>query len=60
LTEDRWSAAWSVLGHAARQGKADIAAVAAKKLAASRQPDFFIPIKELQEFVPLLQQGGLM
>ncbi len=60
LTEERWSAAWSVLAQAANQGRKDIAAVAAKNLAASRKPDLPLPVKELQEFVPLLQQGGLM
>jgi len=37
-----------------------VAAVAAKKLAAARKPDLPLPTKELREFVPLLQKGGLM
>lgn len=60
LTEERWSAAWCVLAHAAKQGKKDIAAVAAKKLAAARKPELPLPLKELREFGPLLQKGGLM
>jgi hypothetical protein len=60
LTEERWSAAWSILAKASEQGKKDIAAVAAKKLAAARKPELPLPLKELQEFVPLLQKGGLM
>lgn len=60
LSEERWSAAWCVLAQAAEQGKKDIAAVAAKKLAAARKPELALPLKELQEFAPLLQKGGLM
>ncbi len=60
LTEERWAAAWCVLAQAAQQGRKDIAAVAAKKLAAARKPNMTLPVQELQEFVPLLQQGGLM
>jgi hypothetical protein len=60
LTAERWSAAWGVLARASEQGKKDIAAVAAKKLAAARKPEFPLPLKELQEFIPLLQKGGLM
>ncbi|WP_026184064.1 AAA family ATPase [Desulfitobacterium hafniense] len=60
LTKERWAAAWLVLALAAEQGKKDVAAVAAKKLAAARRPEFPLPQKELREFVPLLQQGGLM
>ncbi|NLP43663.1 MAG: AAA domain-containing protein [Peptococcaceae bacterium] len=60
LTAERWTAAWSILARAAEQGKKDIAAVAAKKLAAARKPELPLPTKELREFVPLLQKGGLM
>lgn len=60
MTEERWSAAWYVLAQAADQGKKDVAAVAAKKLAAARKPELPLPQKELREFVPLLQKGGLM
>jgi hypothetical protein len=60
LTEERWSAAWSVLASASEQGKKDIAAVAAKKLAAAHKPELPLPFKELQEFAPLFQAGGLM
>lgn len=60
LTEERWSAAWTVLALAAEQGKKDLAAVAAKKLATARRPEYPLPQKELREFIPLLRQGGLM
>lgn len=60
LTEERWSAAWAVLARASAQGKKDIAAVAARKLAAARKPELALPLAELQEFAPLLHQGGLM
>ena len=60
LTAPRWTAAWQVLAHAAEQGAKDIAAAAAKALAAARKPNLPLPQKELREFVPLLQKGGLM
>lgn len=60
LTKDRWMAAWEVLARAAEQGAKDVAAVAAKSLAAARRPDLPLPMKEIREFIPLLQKGGLM
>jgi len=60
LTKDRWLAAWAVLAKAAEQGAKDIAAAAAKALAAARKPNLPLPQKELREFIPLLQKGGLM
>ncbi|WP_088189651.1 MoxR family ATPase [Desulfosporosinus sp. FKA] len=60
LTEERWSAAWCVLARALDSGKKDIAAVAAKKLAAAKKPELSLPQNELKEFAPLLQKGGLM
>lgn len=60
LTKAHWLAAWTVLARAAEQGAKDIAAAAAKALAAARKPGLPLPQKELQEFIPLLQKGGLM
>jgi len=60
LTKDRWLAAWQVLARAAEQGAKDIAAAAAKALAQARKPNLPLPQKELREFIPLLQKGGLM
>lgn len=60
LTPDRWLAAWQVLARAAEQGAKDIAAAAAKALATARKPGLPLPQKELKEFIPLLQKGGLM
>ncbi len=60
LTVQRWNAAWQVLAKAAEQGAKDIAAAAAKALAQARKPGLPLPQKELREFIPLLQKGGLM
>ena len=60
LTKDRWMAAWQVLARAAEQGAKDIAAASAKALAQARKPGLPLPQKELQGFIPLLKQGGLM
>lgn len=60
LTKDRWLAAWAVLARAAEQGAKDVAATAARALAAARRPDLPLPQKELREFLPLLQKGGLL
>lgn len=60
LTQDRWLAAWQVLARAADQGAKDIAAASAKALAQARKPGLPLPQKELREFIPLLQKGGLM
>ena len=60
LTRDRWMAAWQVLARAAEQGAKDIAAASAKALAQARKPGLPLPQKELQGFIPLLKQGGLM
>ena len=59
LTRDRWMAAWRVLAKAAEQGGRDVAAVAAKTLAANRG-NHPLPLKDLQPFVELLKAGGLM
>jgi hypothetical protein len=59
LTEKRWKAAWTILARAAEQGGKDIAAVACKTLVTQRK-GMPLPVKELQEFVPLLQKGGLL
>ncbi len=60
LTKDRWLAAWQVLARAAEQGAKDIAAASAKALAQARKSNLPLPQKELREFIPLLQKGGLM
>lgn len=60
LTNDRWMAAWQILARAAEQGAKDIAAASAKALAQARKPGLPLPQKELREFIPLLQKGGLM
>jgi len=55
LTRDRWLAAWTILARAAEQGAKDVAAAAAKALAAARRPDLPLPVRELREFLPLFQ-----
>lgn len=60
LTADRWMAAWQILAKVAEAGAKDVAAAAAKTLAAARKPGLPLPQKELREFIPLLQKGGLL
>jgi MoxR-like ATPase len=55
LDRGRWLAAWTVLARAAEQGAKDVAATAAKTLAASRRPDLPLPTAEVREFLPLLR-----
>jgi hypothetical protein len=56
-TEQRWLAAWKVLGRAADKG-ADVAALAARVLAQCR-PDGVAAPAELRLFAPLLREAGL-
>lgn len=58
-TLPRWRAAWRVLGRAADQGGADIAAAAARSLAQSRRAEWSAP-QEAAKFVPVLKQAGLL
>jgi hypothetical protein len=60
LNRPRWLAAWQVLARAAEQGGRDIAAAAARTLAAARTPALPLPTKDLQEFMPLLRAGGML
>ncbi len=60
LTAERWLAAWRVLACAATQGGKDVAAAAARALAAARKPELPLPQRELREFIPLLQEAGLI
>jgi hypothetical protein len=55
LSRERWLAAWEILARAAEQGGKDVAAAAAKSLAAARRPGLPLPVAELREFLPLLQ-----
>jgi hypothetical protein len=56
-TEERWLAAWKVLGRAAEKG-ADVAALAARVLAQCRPAGVAAPA-ELKLFAPLLREAGL-
>jgi hypothetical protein len=58
LDRGRWLAAWEVLSRAAEQGGRDVAAVAARSLAIAKRQDLPLPVKELREFLPLLQKAG--
>lgn len=57
-TEQRWLAAWKVLGHAADKG-ADVAALAARVLAQCRPNGVAAPA-ELRLFAPVLREAGLL
>ncbi|HEV2786550.1 MAG TPA: MoxR family ATPase [Solirubrobacteraceae bacterium] len=57
-TEQRWLAAWKVLGRAADNG-ADVAALAARVLAQCR-PDGVPAPAELKRFAPVLREAGLL
>jgi hypothetical protein len=57
-TEQRWLAAWKVLGRSAGKG-ADVTALAARVLAQCR-PDGVPAPAELRLFAPVLRQAGLM
>lgn len=63
LTKPRWQAAWQILAKAAESGGADVAAAAARSLARAGRPkmkDLGVPVKELQPFLPVLQNAGLI
>jgi len=60
LTPERWLAAWQILASAAEQGGKDVAASAARALARAKTADLPVPVKELREFIPLLQKAGVM
>ncbi len=57
-TEQRWLAAWKVLGRSAGKG-ADVAALAARVLAQCR-PDGVAAPAELRHFAPVLRHAGLL
>lgn len=64
LTPDIWSAAWSILGTAARAGSKDVAAGAAGALAKKfKSPPAGVklpkPTKDVAPFLPLLRAGAL-
>ncbi|MEM2618060.1 MAG: ATP-binding protein [Candidatus Hadarchaeales archaeon] len=62
LTPERWLKAWKLLARVAREHGADVAAFAAHSLARERRGrlDLPLPVKELQEFYPVLQKAGLL
>jgi len=60
LTPERWLAAWQILASAAEQGGKDVAASAARALARAKTSELPVPVKELREFIPLLQKAGVM
>jgi hypothetical protein len=57
-TEQRWLAAWKVLGRSAGKG-ADVAALAARVLAQCRPEGVAAPA-ELRHFAPVLRHAGLL
>jgi hypothetical protein len=54
----RWDAAWEILAKSATDGKADIAAFAAKTLSRHVGPEFGIPREHMKPFVKLLQASN--
>ncbi|MBT9258222.1 MAG: MoxR family ATPase [Clostridiales bacterium] len=64
LTKERWMAAWDIMAKAAEQGAADVAAAAVRSLAEAfregRAKGMPVPSKQLQPFLPLLKEAGLM
>jgi len=60
LTQPRWEAAWEILAAAAHQGAVDIAAGSCKRLVAARTAEMPLPIDQLQPFIPLLSEAGLL
>jgi hypothetical protein len=60
-TTERWAAAWEILGAAADQGAADIAAAAARQLARLRREKPELPLPtQVSKFVPILKEAGLL
>lgn len=62
ISQERWGAAWRIFGAAARAGKADVGAVAAKTLAtAAMEASMSLPIPpEIEDFFPVLKRAGIM
>jgi hypothetical protein len=60
-TTERWAAAWEIMGVAAEQGAADIAAAAARQLARLRRENPGLPLPpQVSKFVPILKEAGLL
>lgn len=59
-TAKRWSAAWDILAAAAEQGSCDIAAGASRQLAAERSGTMPLPVDQLQPFIPVLREAGIL
>ncbi|WP_225624355.1 hypothetical protein [Thermoanaerobacterium thermosaccharolyticum] len=60
LTKERWIAAWDIFASAAKQGGKDVAAASVKTLAQARKNNLPLPTKQIQEFIPLLKESGLL
>ena len=58
-TQDRWEAAWEVLGRACRAERADIAAVAATQLLDLRRPEWPAP-PAVTAFAPILRAAAVL
>jgi len=59
LTKSRWLKAWEILGMAATEGHADIAAIPAKTLARARTSNLPVP-PAIKAFLPILEMAGLL
>lgn len=58
LTPPRWAAAWRVLVRVAAAGTPDLAAAAARELAAGRRPGLNLPPEAAGAFGPVLRAAG--
>ncbi len=59
-TPERWTAAWTIMAGAADQGAPDVAAANVQTLAQARTPEMPLPEKQIQSFIPLLREAGLL
>ncbi|WP_324192996.1 AAA family ATPase [Nocardia transvalensis] len=57
-TAEAWRSAWKPVVAAARAGRVDVAAVAARTLAQARPANAVVP-KEVREFAPVLKAAGI-
>ncbi|HEM61894.1 MAG TPA: ATP-binding protein [Chloroflexi bacterium] len=55
-----WTGAWAILTSAVEAGGADVAAAAARSLAAAQKPDLPVPEKALDAFLPVFRQAELV
>lgn len=60
LDEGRWAAGWQIMGRAATEGAPDVAAVAVRSMAKAGLERALPWPKEVEAFLPLLQDAGML